>query len=109
MGTEEEVRVEQNEEYQGFVPIIVFLPGKRIEGKAWKEGARRLLEHIETEKRQFLPIVQARVSDLTTPDQEPEQVPVIAVNRAAITAIIPGDVVTPPDERRSRRSGRFGV
>ena len=87
------------EDYQGFVPITLMLPGQRIEGSAWKEGGQRLLEHIEAQKRQFLPIVEARIFDLSRPDEAPSMLPVLAVNTTAIMVIIPGDVVTPVHEK----------
>jgi hypothetical protein len=80
--------------YEGFVPITLLLPGQRSEGKAWKRAGHRLLEHIELEKRSFLPVVEAEAFDLSGRDQAPMQLPVIAVNTARITAVIPGDAVT---------------
>jgi len=90
------------EDYRGFVPVTVLLPGQRIEGNAWKEAGQRLLEHIEGQKRQFLPIVEARIFDLSRPDEAPTMLPILAVNTTAITAIIPGDVVTPVHEKSAR-------
>jgi hypothetical protein len=83
------------EEYQGFVPVTLFLPGQRIEGKVWKEGARRLLQHIEAQQRQFLPVVEARVFDLAKPDAAATEHAVLAVSMRSIRAIIPGDTTSP--------------
>lgn len=79
---------------EGFVPITVELPGKRITGKAWKRAGRRLLEHIEEENRLFLPIVDAEVLDLSSRRRSRQRLPVLAVRTASVSAIIPGDRVT---------------
>ena len=97
----------EREEYQGFVPLVVLLPGKRIEGKAWKAANRRLLQHIEKEARSFLPIVEARVYDLCRPRRKvPVRLPVVAVNTRLVTEIIPGDMVKPVAEKTRRTSVR---
>jgi hypothetical protein len=80
----------------------LFIAGQRIEGKAWKEAHRRLLEQIEGQKRQFLPVVEAKIFDLSKPDDTPTVLPVVAVNTAAITTIVPGDAVTPLEEKAAR-------
>jgi len=86
----------ETEAYQGFVPVTLFLPGQRIEGKAWKFANRRILQQIEEDRRQFLPLVSARIFELGgDPDQRPEELPVLAVSTQRILAIIPGDATTP--------------
>lgn len=88
------------EEYQGFVPLSVYLPGQRIEGKAWKFANRRLLQQIEEDKRQFLPVVEAKLYALEAGSARlVAEFDVLAVNKASITAIEPGDIVTRSDER----------
>jgi hypothetical protein len=94
----------RGETFQGFVPITVLLPGQRIEGQAWKTGGQRLLQHVEQDGRRFLPVVEARVFDLSHPDASPTTFSVIAVNTAAITAIIPGDTATPVNATGGRRA-----
>ena len=95
----------ETEAYQGFVPVTLLLPGQRIEGKVWKFANRRLLQQIEENKRQFLPVVSARIYE-TGAEQEPEELPVLAVSTQRILAIIPGDVTTPMAQRRA--SGNEG-
>ena len=99
----------RTESYQGFVPVTILLPGRRIVGMAWKFGNRRLLQQIEEDKRQFLPIVTARIFDLTSPAKEqPEELPVVAVSTNQMIAIIPGDVATPVGKKSVRRRGASG-
>ena len=90
----------ETEAYQGFVPVTLLLPGQRIEGKAWKFANRRLLQQIEEDQRQFLPLVSARIYEAGG-DQDPEELPVLAVSTQRILAIIPGDVTTPMAQRRA--------
>jgi len=86
----------KTEAYQGFVPVTLLLPGQRIEGKAWKFANRRLLQQIEEDRRQFLPLVSARIFELDVGrDQDPQELPVLAVSTQRILAIIPGDATTP--------------
>jgi len=90
----------ETEAYQGFVPVTLLLPGQRIEGKAWKFANRRLLQQIEEDRRQFLPLVSARVFDLGAgAGEQPQEVPVLAVSVQSILAIIPGDATTPMAQR----------
>jgi hypothetical protein len=89
----------ETEAYQGFVPVTLLLPGQRIEGKAWKFANRRLLQQIEEDRRQFLPLVSARIYESGV-EREPEELPVLAVSTQRILAIIPGDVTTPMAQRR---------
>jgi len=99
----------ETEAYQGFVPVTLFLPGQRIEGKAWKFANRRILQQIEEDRRQFLPLVSARIFELDgDPDQRPEELPVLAVSTQRILAIIPGDATTPV-ARRNSLPGRPGA
>ncbi len=90
----------ETEAYQGFVPVTLLLPGQRVEGKAWKFANRRLLQQIEEDKRQFLPVVSARIYESGV-EQEPEEIPVLAVSTQRILAIIPGDVTTPMAQRHA--------
>ena len=86
----------ETQAYQGFVPITLLLPGQRIEGKAWKFANRRLLQQIEEDQRQFLPLVFARIFELDgSTGQNPPELPVLAVSTRKILAIIPGDITTP--------------
>ncbi|MGD0112218.1 MAG: hypothetical protein ABSD48_10155 [Armatimonadota bacterium] len=98
----------ETEAYQGFVPVTLFLPGQRIEGRAWKFANRRILQQIEEDRRQFLPLVSAKIFELDgSPDQRPEELPVLAVSTQRILAIIPGDATTPVAQRNGE-SGRPG-
>jgi len=97
----------ETEAYQGFVPVTVLLSGQRIEGKAWKFANRRLLQQIEEDRRQFLPLVSVRVYKLDAGcADQPEELPVLAVSTRHILAIVPGDTTTPvaPKSRAGRRS-----
>lgn len=84
------------EEYQGFVPVSVYLPGQRVDGRAWKYANRRLLQQIEEDSRQFIPLTEARVYALTGEESRlVGEFDVLAVSKAAIAAIEPKDSVTP--------------
>ena len=39
--------MEASEDFQGFVPISIFIADRRIDGKVWKYASRRLLQQIE--------------------------------------------------------------
>lgn len=98
MGWAGEMR--HGEEREGFVPITLILRDRRIEGKVWKQAGWRLLEQIEREGRQFLPIVEAEIAGSAgrlAPDSEHSEV--VAVKLSEVVAIIPGDSVTPSGER----------
>ncbi|MBE9565425.1 MAG: hypothetical protein IMF16_01595 [Proteobacteria bacterium] len=88
------------EDFEGFVPISVYLPGQRVDGKAWKFANRRLLQQIEEDTRDFLPIVDAK---LYTLDKDSAiltgEFAVLAVNKRNATAIEPKDAITPAKER----------
>jgi len=84
------------EEYQGFVPVTIQLADARIEGQVWKLANCRLLEHIEADRRAFLPVVQARVFRLEGGGESvPAEHEAIAVNKSLILTLVPGDTVTP--------------
>jgi hypothetical protein len=84
------------EEYQGFVPITIHLADVRIEGQVWKLANHRLLEHLEADRRAFLPVVQARVFRLEGGVESVQaEHEVIAVNKSQILTFVPGDTVTP--------------
>jgi hypothetical protein len=102
--------MERTEAFQGFVPVTLLLPGQRIEGKAWKFANRRLLQQIEEDRRQFLPLVSARIFDIDgRRESGSTELPVLAVSTRRIVAIIPGDVATPVEERPdSERHGPGG-
>jgi hypothetical protein len=84
------------EDFQGFVPLSVYLPNQRVDGKVWKFASRRLLQQIEEDRRQFLPIVEAKLYVLEAGSARLDaQFDVLAVNKAAIMAIEPKDTVAP--------------
>ena len=92
--------MEIREEFQGFVPVSLHLPSQRIDGKAWKFANRRLLQQIEEDKRQFLPIIEAKVYAVDGESARPTgEFDVLAVNRSAVTAIEPKDTVASGSER----------
>ncbi len=87
------------EEYEGFVPVSVHLAGHRVEGKAWKFAHRRLLQQIEEDKRQFLPLVEARLYRVEGEESRlTGEFEVLAVNKAEVLAIEPKDAVVPRRE-----------
>jgi hypothetical protein len=81
------------EEFQGFVRVSLFLPAQRVEGRVWKFANRRLLQQIEQDKRDFIPVVDARLYTLEG------EFDVLAVRKSAVTAIEPQDTVTKVAER----------
>ena len=84
------------EDFQGFVPVSLFLPSQRVDGKVWKFKAHRVLQHIEEDSRRFLPVVEAKVYALGDgPPTLTGEFDVLAVNKSAILAIEPKDTVTP--------------
>jgi hypothetical protein len=89
------------EEFEGFVPISVYLPGQRVDGKAWKFANRRLLQQIEEDTRDFLPVVDAKLYTLNKGSATlTAEFAVLAVNKRNTTAIEPKDAVTPAKERK---------
>ncbi len=87
------------EEYEGFVPVSVHLAGQRVEGKAWKFAHRRLLQQIEEDKRQFIPLVEARLYRLEGQEAHlTGEFEVLAVNKSGVLAIEPKDTVIPRRE-----------
>jgi hypothetical protein len=83
------------EDYEGFVPVTFYLANHRVEGKVWKFANRRLLQQIEEDKRQFVPVVLAQlffVGDASR--QQVAEFDVLAVGKDHIIAIEPKDVVT---------------
>jgi len=88
---------------QGFVPVSILMHGQRVEGKAWKFANRRLLQQIEEDKRQFLPVVEAKLYRVQGGCSElAAEFAVLAVSKAAIIAIEPKDTVTPLDRPQGR-------
>jgi hypothetical protein len=89
-----------DEEFQGFVPVSLFLPGQRVEGRIWKFANRRLLQQIEQDRREFVPVVEARLFAVEgDAERAAGQFDVLAVRKSAVTAIVPQDTVTPVAER----------
>jgi hypothetical protein len=83
------------EEYQGFVPVSIHIQGQRIDGRVWKFAKRRLLQQIEEDRRQFVPLVDAKLYELQGKSERlVSQFDVLAVSKRAIRAIEPGDTVT---------------
>jgi hypothetical protein len=88
------------EEFQGFVRVSLFLPAQRVEGRVWKFANRRLLQQIEQDKREFVPVVDARLYTLEGDSERlAGQFDVLAVRKSAVTAIEPQDTVTKVAER----------
>jgi hypothetical protein len=95
------------EEYEGFVPVTFYLADHRVEGKVWKFANRRLLQQLEEDKRQFVPVVLAKLfftsapspgadpSRAGHPPRQPAEFDVLAVSKDHIIAIEPKDTVTP--------------
>jgi hypothetical protein len=85
-----------SEEFQGFVPVSILMPGQRLQGKVWKFANRRLLQQIEDDKRQFLPVIEAKLYNVVGDSMElSAEFDVLAVSKAAMLAIEPKDTVTP--------------
>lgn len=88
------------EEYQGFVPVSIILASQQVEGRVWKFANRRLLQQIEQDKREFVPVVKARLYERKGKTRElTAEFEVLAVRKSAIIAIEPGDTVTAVAER----------
>jgi len=88
------------EDFEGFVPIVVYVAGHRVEGKVWKFANRRLLQQLEEDKRQLLPVVEAKLSRLPAElEQKPVNFDVLAVNKAQIVAVEPKDTVSARSKR----------
>ena len=82
------------EEFQGFVSISILLPSQRIDGRVWKFANRRLLQQIEADRREFLPVVEAKLySTEGGSERMCAEFDVLAVRKSAILAIEPQDVV----------------
>ena len=88
------------EEYQGFVPVVILLASQHIEGRVWKFANRRLLQQIEQDKREFVPVVEARLYACEGEERRlAAEYEVLAVRKSAIIAIEPLDTVTQVAER----------
>ena len=88
------------EEYQGFVPVSIFLASQQVEGRVWKFANRRLLQQLEQDKREFVPVVEAKLYDLKGKARQlTAEFDVLAVRKGAIIALQPHDAVTPVVER----------
>jgi hypothetical protein len=88
------------EEFQGFVAVAIMLTTQQVEGRVWKFANRRLLQQIEQDKRDFIPVIDAKlyVRDGDTRRLAAEY-EVLAVRKSAIIAIEPLDLVTKVAER----------
>ena len=88
------------EEYQGFVPVTILLSSQRIEGRVWKFANRRLLRQIEQDRRDFVPMVNAKLYRLDGATRcLAGEYHVLAVRKSAIIAIEPLDTVSQVAER----------
>jgi len=88
------------EEYEGFVPVTLYLANHRVEGKLWKFANRRLLQQMEEDRRQFLPVVLAKLFPVGgSSHQEPLEFDVLAVSKDHVMAVEPKDIVTPRASR----------
>jgi len=89
-----------DEEYQGFVPVSIFLAGQQVEGRVWKFANRRLLQQLEQDKREFVPVVEAKLYNVKGKARQlAGEFAVLAVRKSAIVALEPGDTVTNVVER----------
>ena len=89
-----------DEEYQGFVPVSIFLAGQQVEGRVWKFANRRLLQQLEQDKREFVPVVEAKLYNVKGKARQlAGEFAVLAVHKSAIVALEPGDTVTNVVER----------
>lgn len=88
------------EEFQGFVPVTILLASQHVEGRVWKFANRRLLQQIEQDKRDFIPVVEAKVFAHEGPAHRlSAEYDVLAVRKSAIIAIEPLDTITKVAER----------
>jgi len=86
--------MEASEDFQGFVPISIFIADRRIDGKVWKYASRRLLQQIEEDDRRFLPVVEAKVYQLDgSSEQLVGEFDVLGVNKSSAIALQPKDTV----------------
>ncbi len=89
-----------DEEYQGFVPVSIFLAWQQVEGRVWKFANRRLLQQLEQDKREFVPVVEAKLYNVKGKTRQlAGEFGVLAVRKSAIIALEPGDTVTNVVER----------
>ena len=86
--------MEVSEDFQGFVPISIFIADRRIDGKVWKYASHRLLQQIEEDDRRFLPVVEARVYQLEgASEQLVGEFDVLGINKSRVIALQPKDTV----------------
>ena len=86
--------MEASEDFQGFVPISIFIADRRIDGKVWKYASRRLLQQIEEDDRRFLPVVEAKVYQLDgSSEQLVGEFDVLGVNKSSVIALQPKDTI----------------
>ena len=89
-----------DEEYQGFVPVSIFLASQQVEGRVWKFANRRLLQQLEQDKREFVPVVEAKLYHVKGKTRQlAAEFDVLAVRKSAIIALEPRDTVTKVAER----------
>ena len=94
------MHVPMPEDYQGFVPVTILLATQHVEGRVWKFANRRLLQQIEQDKREFVPVVDAKLFVRDGDEKRLEaEYEVLAIRKSAIIAIEPLDCVTQVAER----------
>ncbi len=88
------------EAFQGFVSVTILLSAQHVEGRVWKFANRRLLQQIEQDKREFIPVIGAKLFHGSRTARElAGEYDILAVRKSAIIAIEPLDTICPVAER----------
>lgn len=81
-------------DFEGFVPVTILTGGHRIDGLLFKERGKRVIEQLDTDRRELVPIAMAEVLDVKG-TEELIVADGIGVRREAIEWLIPHDAVRP--------------
>lgn len=55
----------KHEDFVGFVEVTIYTAQHRIDGLIFKAVGKRILEQLDTERREVIPIIQAKVYELS--------------------------------------------
>lgn len=84
----------QHEDFVGFVEATVYTAQHRIDGLIFKAIGKRLLEQLDTDRRELIPVAQAKVYAIGG-DRPLFEVDTIAIAKRAILGVVPRDGIKP--------------
>ena len=84
----------KHEDFVGFVEVTIYTAQHRIDGLMFKAIGKRILEQLDTERRELIPMIQAKVYDIEG-NQPLFEVDSIAIAKRAIVGVVPKDGIKP--------------